>query len=117
MVVAAADDAEADRAFVRSPTFCEQVKLASQTLIGITETAMSHGEAWHFSRIGRLIERADKTSRIVDVQYFLLLPNLDDVGSSLDVVRWSASAEVGQRSGNVPSRAWSDYPGQRRRLS
>ena len=51
---------------------------------------MSHGEAWHFLRMGRLMERADKTSRIVDVQYFLLLPRPDDVGTSLDVVRWSA---------------------------
>ena len=91
MVVAAADNPLAAEAIVRSPSaFCEQVKLASQTVVGITETAMSHGEAWHFSRIGRLVERADKTSRIVDVQYFLLLPDLEDIGGSLDVVRWSA---------------------------
>ncbi|MBX3425552.1 MAG: alpha-E domain-containing protein [Pirellulales bacterium] len=70
--------------------FCLAVKLASHTLVGITYTTMSHGEAWHFLRMGRLIERADKTSRIVDVQYYLLLPTLDDVGGSLDVVRWSA---------------------------
>ena len=41
-------------------------------------------------RVGRLLERADKTSRIVDVHYFLLLPIASDVGGSLDVVRWSA---------------------------
>ena len=35
---------------------------------------MSHGEAWHFARMGRLLERADKTSRILDVKYFILLP-------------------------------------------
>ena len=88
MVVAAADDADTAAAIIRSPSqFCEQVKLASQTVVGITENAMSHGEAWHFARIGRLIERADKTSRIVDVQYFLLLPHVDDIGTSLDVVR------------------------------
>lgn len=71
-------------------TFCEAVRQASHTHVGITYTTMSHGEAWHFSRIGRLLERADKTSRIVDVQYFLLLPSAQDVGSTLDVVRWSA---------------------------
>ncbi len=70
--------------------FCNAVKLASHTLLGLTYATMSHGEAWHFARIGRLMERADKTSRIVDVQYFLLLPSSEDVGSSLDVVRWSA---------------------------
>lgn len=70
--------------------FCDAVKLASHTLLGLTYATMSHGEPWHFARMGRLMERADKTSRIVDVQYFLLLPTAQDVGSTLDVVRWSA---------------------------
>lgn len=70
--------------------FCDAVKLASHTLLGLTYATMSHGEAWHFARMGRLMERADKTSRIVDVQYFLLLPTAQDIGSTLDVVRWSA---------------------------
>ncbi|MDA0657865.1 MAG: alpha-E domain-containing protein [Planctomycetota bacterium] len=70
--------------------FCEQVKLASHTLLGLTYSTMSHGEPWHFSMLGRLIERADKTSRIVDVQYYLLLPNPREVGLTLDIVRWSS---------------------------
>ncbi len=77
--------------FVAEPNqFCDMVKNASHALVGTTDATMSHGEAWHFSRIGRLLERADKTSRIVDVQYFHLLPEVQDVGSTLDVVRWSA---------------------------
>jgi uncharacterized alpha-E superfamily protein len=70
--------------------FCCRVRLASHMLVGAASATMSHGEAWHFSRVGRLLERADKTSRIVDVQYFILLPETRDVGSALDVVRWSA---------------------------
>ncbi len=70
--------------------FFAQVKRASHLLIGTTDATMSHGEAWHFARLGRLLERADKTSRILDVKYFILLPEADDVGSSLDVVQWSA---------------------------
>ena len=70
--------------------FLDAVKTASHTLVGMTYATMSHGEAWHFSRMGRLMERADKTSRIVDVQYYLLLPSSQEVGSVLDVVRWSA---------------------------
>lgn len=70
--------------------FCNQVILASHLLNGATDSTMSHGEAWNFARMGRLLERADKTSRIVDVQYFLLLPNPADVGGSLDTVRWAA---------------------------
>ena len=70
--------------------FCGEVRRASHVLMGATEVTMSHDEAWNFARIGRLIERADKTSRIVDVQYYILLPNPGDVGSSVDVVRWTA---------------------------
>src|SRR5262249_49568312 len=44
--------------------FFKEVKLASHLLEGITVATMSHGEAWHFARLGRLLERADKTSRI-----------------------------------------------------
>jgi uncharacterized alpha-E superfamily protein len=51
---------------------------------------MSHGEAWHFSRLGKLVERADKTSRILDVKYFLLLPSPADVGTPLDTTQWAA---------------------------
>lgn len=76
---------------LQDPTqFCEQVKLASHVLDGMSESTMLHGEEWHFTRLGRLIERADKTSRIVDTQYYLLLPKPNDVGSAVDGVRWSA---------------------------
>ncbi len=87
MVRSAADD----RSTMEQPQeFCERVRLASHLWLGATDSTMSQGEAWHFSRIGRFIERADKTSRIVDVQYFILLPNAKSVGTALDVVRWSA---------------------------
>ena len=71
-------------------SFCERVRLASHLLVGAADATTSHDEAWHFARMGRLVERADKTSRIVDVQYYLLLPDPKDVGTALDVVRWSA---------------------------
>ena len=51
---------------------------------------MSHNEAWNFSRLGSMLERADKTSRILDVKYFILLPALADVGTPYDDVQWSA---------------------------
>ncbi|MEM9186793.1 MAG: alpha-E domain-containing protein [Planctomycetota bacterium] len=84
------DASSGDAALAEPNGFCDQVKLASHALVGHTYTTMSHGEAWHFSRIGRLLERADKTSRIVDVQYYHLLPTAADVGSPVDLVRWNA---------------------------
>jgi uncharacterized alpha-E superfamily protein len=70
--------------------FYEKVKRAGIHYAGATDATMSHGEAWHFSRMGRMIERADKTSRILDVKYFILLPDLGDVGTAIDQVGWTA---------------------------
>ena len=42
--------------------FFTGVKEGSHLFVGITDATLSHGEGWHFSRLGRLIERADKTS-------------------------------------------------------
>ena len=37
-----------------------------------------------------MLERADKTSRILDVKYFYLLPKTDDVGTTIDNIQWAA---------------------------
>jgi uncharacterized alpha-E superfamily protein len=37
-----------------------------------------------------MLERADKTSRILDVKYFLLLPTAADVGTTSDDIQWAA---------------------------
>jgi len=70
--------------------FFSEVKRASHLFDGIAMTTLSHGEAWYFYLLGRLLERADKTSRILDVKYFLLLPSAADVGSSFDDIQWAA---------------------------
>jgi uncharacterized alpha-E superfamily protein len=40
--------------------------------------------------MGRFLERADKTSRIIDVKYFILLPTMDAVGTAIDTLQWDA---------------------------
>jgi uncharacterized alpha-E superfamily protein len=37
-----------------------------------------------------MLERADKTSRILDVKYFLLLPTASDIGTTSDDIQWAA---------------------------
>ena len=56
----------------------------------LADATMSHNEAWHFLRLGRKLERADKTSRLLDVKYFMLLPSTRDVGTPYDDIHWSA---------------------------
>ena len=70
--------------------FFNNVKRNGQLIVGIMEATMSRGEAWHFAQMGRLLERADKTSRILDVKYYILLPSVDDVGTPTDAIQWSA---------------------------
>ncbi len=82
--------ASGERALRTPHDFFTEIKAASHLFSGIADATMSHGEAWHFGRLGGLLERADKTSRILDVKYFLLLPNLADVGTPFDQTQWSA---------------------------
>ncbi|MCP5519341.1 MAG: alpha-E domain-containing protein [Verrucomicrobiales bacterium] len=70
--------------------FFGEVKLASQTFAGLTNSTLTHGEPWHWCRLGRQLERADKTSRMLDVKYFILLRSVADVGSAFDEVQWAA---------------------------
>ena len=64
--------------------------MACHMFRGITDSTMSHDEAWQFIQLGRMLERADKATRLIDVKYFLLLPKVEDVGTSVDDVQWSA---------------------------
>ena len=66
------------------------VRMAGHLFTGVTDATMTHNEGWQFCRLGRLLERADKTSRILDVKYFLLLPTSDDVGTTADDIQWAA---------------------------
>src|SRR5262249_18011392 len=65
-------------------------KNACHLFVGLTYVTMTHNEGWHFARLGRLIERADKTSRMIDVKYFVLLPEPSYVGSPYDEILWAA---------------------------
>jgi uncharacterized alpha-E superfamily protein len=67
-----------------------ELKMDCHLFEGLTDSTMSHNEAWHFIQLGRMLERADKTTRILDVKYFLLLPNPEDVGTPVDDVQWKA---------------------------
>jgi len=55
---------------------------------GAMEGTMLRNEIFNFARMGTYIERADNTARILDVKYYVLLPSISWVGSSLDNVQW-----------------------------
>ncbi len=49
--------------------FFDQIRQGSQAFQGITNETMAHGEAYEFIQVGKHLERADKTVRIIDVKY------------------------------------------------
>lgn len=51
---------------------------------------MLRREAYWFTRLGSVIERGDNTARLLDVKYYLLLPEGEKVGGPLDRDQWTA---------------------------
>lgn len=84
-------DAEMPKQVLAAPhAFYSSVKEFSQLTAGIIQGTMSHDVAWNFTHLGTLLERADQTSRILDVKYYILLPDVSMVGMALDTVQWNA---------------------------
>ena len=46
--------------------------------------------AYDFMQLGIMLERTEDVSRMLDVKYHFLLPRLEDVGGSLDILQWAA---------------------------
>src|SRR5215472_1290546 len=43
--------------------FFQNVRMGGHLFEGLINATMSHNEAWHFAKLGQMLERADKTSR------------------------------------------------------
>ena len=68
--------------------FLEHIVTGSQGITGLFGSVMYRDVAWQFSRVGRNLERADMTTRIIDVRSTDLFP--DDLleSRSLDTLQW-----------------------------
>jgi len=71
------------------PRLCRRLREQCQVHEGIVEGSLPHDEAYYY-RLGKTLERADQTTRLLDIKYHLLLPNLSAVGSALDSSQWNA---------------------------
>ena len=81
---------EADVSEHRLARLCGFIKDGCQTHSGITEGTFYRDAGWYFYQLGRNLERADQTTRLLDVKYHLLLPSVAEVGSPFDVSQWNA---------------------------
>ena len=69
--------------------FYSHFKKACLLFSGSAYSTMTHNEAWQFCKLGWTIERADKSSRVLDVKYFMLLPRMEYVNSPYDSLQWA----------------------------
>ncbi|MGY6517325.1 MAG: alpha-E domain-containing protein [Lysobacteraceae bacterium] len=76
------------------PRFLDWVKSRTNLFHGACSGTLLRKDGFHFARIGRFLERADNTARILDVKYHVLLPEPDDVGGLVDYYQWLAVLRV-----------------------
>lgn len=72
------------------PSILDQIKRQTALIRGAFHGTMLRNEIFDFAQLGIYVERADNTARILDVKYYVLLPSLSWVGSSLDNYQWES---------------------------
>ncbi len=72
------------------PPILNQIKRETALICGAFHGTMLRNEIFDFAGLGTFIERADNTARILDVKYYVLLPAVSYVGTSLDNYQWES---------------------------
>jgi len=82
------------------PEVLAVIRQQSALVRGALHGTMLRNDIFNFARLGTFIERADNTARILDVKYYVLLPEVSQIGSTLDNVQWEniLRSVGGQRS-------------------
>ena len=70
------------------PDVLAEIRRQSAQVRGAFAGTMLRNDGHNFARLGTFLERADNTARILDVKYYLLLPSVAHIGTSIDNVQW-----------------------------
>jgi uncharacterized alpha-E superfamily protein len=81
---------DADTALKNLPSLLEWTKNRTAAFRGASEISLLRNDGYYFLRMGGLIERADMTLRLLDVKYYVLLPETDVVGGGRDYHQWTS---------------------------
>jgi uncharacterized alpha-E superfamily protein len=68
--------------------FLKHIVVGSHTINGLLAGTMNHDEGFRFLRLGRYVERADMTTRIIDVRSDNLLPDDAPELRPFDNIQW-----------------------------
>jgi uncharacterized alpha-E superfamily protein len=85
---------------LRDPEFCsgaaesphdfyQAVACGNHLFHGVCDALMTRDEGWQFIQLGKFLERADKTLRILDIQYHVLQEQIDPAEQSLSNLLWA----------------------------
>jgi len=81
---------DAEKEISKGPhRFCTHIVFGSHGFHGVTDGTLPRNEGWHFLEAGRALERAETTTRIVDVEYHKLLRSSSQVAQP-DSHQWMA---------------------------
>jgi len=72
----------------RLSRLCRRIKEGVQAHTGITEGTFFRDQGWFFYQLGRLIERADQTTRLLDIRYHLLVPAAGEERRVAEITQW-----------------------------
>jgi uncharacterized alpha-E superfamily protein len=67
----------------------QTVECGSALFQGLCDATSSHNEGWQFIQLGKFLERADKTLRILDVQYHLLRELTNPADLPISNLHWA----------------------------
>lgn len=81
---------DADEAIADLPVWLDWAKQRAAAFRGAAETSLLRNEGYVFLRLGEFVERAEMTLRLLDVKYYVLLPETDVVGGGRDFHQWTS---------------------------
>jgi uncharacterized alpha-E superfamily protein len=70
--------------------FYQEVRRSVDLIYGLSESTMLHEEPYDFMRLGRLLERAGQTARILDVKHFTFGPRDAKTETPAETAQWIA---------------------------
>ncbi len=70
--------------------FYDSVMNGAMMFAGISDHTLSHDQRWHFIRLGRSIERAEVTCRVIEARFSALMDKQTSLESSLRNIQWMA---------------------------
>jgi len=84
------DSYDVDQARQELPELIDWVKTRAMTLRGAADAGQLRNEGHDFLRAGAALERAQMTLRLLDVKYYVLLPETEVIGGNRDHYQWTS---------------------------